>query len=105
MGTGGRRMRSQHGRADELTGEGGHTPADDGAALLQRARLFASLYGAGGALGVGTVLLLPHWPGLNPAGVLVTSFAALAGCGFLAGFGRRLPTWSFHVMVQLGTVL
>src|SRR5436305_1518916 len=104
MGTGGRRMATRHARTDELRGGGGQT-ADDGAIGAQRARLLACLYGAGGALGVTTVVLLPHWRGLRPAGVLVPSVAALGGCALLAAVGRRFPRWAFHVLVQVGTVL
>lgn len=77
----------------------------DDATAVQRARVLACLYGAGGALGVGTIVALPHWRGLHAAGVLLPSLLALVGCGFLVTVGRRLPNWTFHVMVQLGTVL
>jgi diguanylate cyclase (GGDEF)-like protein len=98
-------MRSRQRRSDELSVGRGDTLREDGAAATHRARLLASLYGAGGALGVGTVVLLPHWPGLHLVGVLVPSVAALGGCAFLVAVGPRLPLWTFHVMVQMGTVL
>ncbi|MBV8982560.1 MAG: GGDEF domain-containing protein, partial [Acidimicrobiia bacterium] len=80
-------------------------PTEDEAIATQRARVLAALYGAGGTLGVTTVLLLPHWRGLRPGGVLLPSIAALGGCGLLLAIGKRLPQWAFHVLVQVGTAL
>jgi len=68
------------------------------------ARALALTYLAAGVLGLVTTLA-PHHPGTNVAGVLCTAASALALAASVWAAGSRLPAWSFHALVGMGTVL
>src|SRR5438309_4422310 len=78
---------------------------DDAASSARHmANSLAGLFGAGGALGLLS-LVLPHSGDFDVLGVVVPCLLAEVGCAVLLIVGRRLPWWTFHVMVQIGTVL
>src|SRR5258708_24989966 len=75
-----------------------------------RARALASMYGAGGLLGLLAVLL-PHGSGVNAVAWGINSTLGLPVCAGLLVFARRTPAWVVHgllasaaAMVSLGLV-
>src|SRR4051794_11594025 len=67
-------------------------------------RTFTYLYGAGGLLALGT-LLLPHGDGRSVAGIAGAGIAALTVAVATALFAERVPIGLFRWLPVLGTVL
>jgi diguanylate cyclase (GGDEF)-like protein/putative nucleotidyltransferase with HDIG domain len=68
------------------------------------ARYGAYLFGAGGILGVLSVVA-PHNPHVDELGGLATAAVALAAAGLSLLGGERIPVWGFHAFLALGTLL
>ncbi len=74
---------------------------DDGRTM---AVALATLFAAGTLIGTIS-LLLPHPAEFNDRALWSTLGLAAVGALAVAGFARRLPPWSMHLFVVLGTLL
>ena len=84
-------------------GSGTH-PVEAAPTRAVLARTFTYLYGAGGLLALGT-LLLPHAPGRSTLGVAVPGLAAIAVAVATMVLFDRMPLVVFKWLPPLGTVL
>lgn len=77
---------------------------DAGPSRAVVARTFTYLFGAGGALALGT-LLFPHGRGTEPAGIVAAAVAALVVATATTLLAERIPLGAFRWLPVIGTVL
>jgi diguanylate cyclase (GGDEF)-like protein/putative nucleotidyltransferase with HDIG domain len=80
--------------------EKGVQPDQERAAM---ARFGVYMFGTGGLLGCLSTLA-PHNPQVNEAGVLVVSAICFAAAALALVGGERLPLWTFHGLLVLGSL-
>lgn len=73
-------------------------------ARRHRARTLAALFAAGAVVS-SMAVVLPGWPGMHRAGILVTVLAAGTGALLLTVMAEHVGRWTCHGFTAAGTVL
>src|SRR5947209_4200061 len=68
------------------------------------AQSLAALYASGATLAIAA-LVLPHWAGVNRAGVFGTGVLGYPAAAILLGSRGRLPVWAFHALLAVGSAI